>query len=88
MDNSIPFAEGAELIVDIPVDAWGTGDVYIDDLIQATVVINGTDNATHCECTTLLAIDTCTCPKHPNEPIPQEDMEARNKPQSEAGLEE
>ncbi len=45
MDDSIPFAEGRELIVDIPVDARGTGDVYIDDLIQATIVIEGTDNA-------------------------------------------
>ncbi len=45
MDDSIPFAKGGELIVDIPVDARGTGDVYIDNLIQATVVIKGTDNA-------------------------------------------
>jgi hypothetical protein len=70
MEKSIPFAEGAEIIVDIPVDARGTGDVYIDDLIQAAGVINGTDNATQCERATLLAIDTCVRPKHPNEPIP------------------
>ncbi len=88
MENSIPFAEGTELIVDIPVDARGTGDVYINDLIQATVVIDGTDNATQCECTTLLAIDTCVHSKHSNKPVPQEDMEARNKLQAEAGLEE
>jgi hypothetical protein len=88
LENSILFAEGAELIVDIPVDARSTEDVYIDDLIQATVIIDGTDNATQCECTTSLAIDTCACPKYPNEPIPREDMEARNKLQSEAGLEE
>jgi hypothetical protein len=88
METSIPFAEGAELIVDIPVDARGTGDVYINDLIQATVVINGTDNAPRCECTTLLAFDTCTRPKPLNKPISQEDIEARNKLQAEAGLEE
>jgi hypothetical protein len=70
------------------MDPRGTGDVYIDDLIQATVVIDGTDNAIHCEQARLLAIDTCVCPKHPNKPIPQEDMEARNKLQAEAGLEE
>ncbi len=34
MDDSIPFTEGGELIMDILVDARGTGDVYIDDLIQ------------------------------------------------------
>ena len=45
MDDSIPFAEGSNLIVDIPVDARGTGDVYINDLIQATIIIEGTDNA-------------------------------------------
>jgi hypothetical protein len=79
LDASIPFAEGADLIVDIPVDPRGTGDVYIDDLIKAIVVIDGTDNTIHCEQATLLAIDTCVHPKHPNEPIPREDMEARKK---------
>jgi hypothetical protein len=29
MDDSIPFTEGGELIVDISVDARGTGDVRI-----------------------------------------------------------
>jgi hypothetical protein len=48
LDASIPFAEGADLIVDIPVDPRGTGDIYIDDLIQATVVIDSTDNAINC----------------------------------------
>ncbi len=88
LDASIPFADGTDLIVDIPVDPRGTRDVYIDDLIQATVIIDGTDNAIRCEQATLLAIDTCAHPKHPNKPIPQEDMEARNKLQAEAGLEE
>jgi hypothetical protein len=86
MDAYIPFAEGADLIVDIPVDPRGIGDVYIDDFIQATIVINGTANAIQCKCTTLLAINTCAHPKHPNEPIPCKDMEARNKLQAEAGL--
>jgi hypothetical protein len=88
LDASIPFAEGTDLIVDIPVDPRGTIDVYIDDLIQAIVVIAGTDNVIHCEQATLLAINKCTRPKHPNEPISQEDMEARKKLQAEAGLEE
>jgi hypothetical protein len=88
LDASIPFAEGAELIVDIPVDPRGTRDVYINNFIQATVVIDGTDNAIRCKCATLLAIDTCARPKHPNKPIPRKDMEAQNKLQAEAGLEE
>ncbi len=86
LDTSIPFAEGADLIVDILIDPRGTGDIYINNLIQATVLIDGTDDAIHCEPATLLAIDTCACPKHPNEPLPREDMEARNKLQAEAGL--
>ncbi len=88
MDAFIPFTEGADLIVDIPVDPRGIGDVDIDDLIQATVVIKSTDNAIRCKRATLLAIDTCTHPKHPNKPIPRKDKEAWNKLQAEAGLEE
>ncbi len=49
LDTSIFFAEGTNLIVDIPVDPRGTGVVYIDDLIQATVIIDGTDNVIRCE---------------------------------------
>ncbi len=88
MDDSIPFAKGGELIVDIPVDARGMGDLYIDNLIQATVIIEGTDNAIRCERATPLAIDPGARPKHANEPITCKDMEARNKLQAEARLEE
>ncbi len=89
LDASILFAEGAELIVGIPIDIQGTRDVYIDDLIQAIVIIDSMDNATQCKSTTLLAINICACPMHPNKPIPRKDMEAQNKLQAaEAGLEE
>jgi hypothetical protein len=46
LDASIPFAEGTEIIVEILDDPQGNGDVYFDDLIQATVIINTMDNAT------------------------------------------
>ncbi len=74
LDASIPFAEGAELIVEISIDPQGTGDIYINDLIQATVVIDGMDNATRCKCAILLAINICACPMHPNKPIPHKDI--------------
>jgi hypothetical protein len=46
LDASIPFSEGAKFIINIPINPRGTGDIYINDLIQATVIIEGTDNAT------------------------------------------
>ncbi len=70
MDDSIPFAEGAEQIVDIPIDPRGTGNIYIDDLIEMTIVIIGTDNVIRCEQATLLAINVSACPKHISKPIP------------------
>jgi hypothetical protein len=88
INESVPFAKGAEQIVNIPVDIRGMGDVYINDLIQAAVIIKGINNAIRCKQATLLAIDACARPKHPNKPIPQEEMESRNKLEAEAGLEE
>ncbi len=88
MDDSIPFAEGAEQIVDIPIDPRGSGDIYIDDFIETTIVIKETDNVTRCERATLLVIDVSARPKHIREPIPHEDFESRNKLSVEAGLEE
>jgi hypothetical protein len=88
MDALIPFVEDGDLIVEIPVNPRGIGDVYINDLIQATVVIEGTDNALRCKRATLLTIDSCACSKHADKPIPRKDMEARNKLQAEAGMEE
>jgi hypothetical protein len=88
IDEAVPFAEGAEQIVDIPVYPRGMGDVYIDNLIQTAVIIDGTNNAIRCKCATLHSIDACTRPKHLNKQIPREDMEACNKLKAEAGLEE
>jgi len=78
----------AEQIVDIPIDPRGTGDINIDDFIETTIVIDGTNNVIRCERAILLAIEISACPKHISEPIPREDFEARNKLSSEACLEE
>ena len=44
LEDDVPFAEGRELAVEIPVDARGTADVYIDDTIALTVDTEGGDN--------------------------------------------
>ena len=86
LDINIPFGEERELIVDIDVDARGTNDIYIDNLILLVVKIEGSDNLLWCDRAPLLMFDTCSRLLDPNEPIPQETMEARNKLESEALL--
>jgi len=87
-NESTSSAEGLELIVEIEINPRGTTDDYIDNLISLTVDVEGTDNIVRCDRATLLAFDTCSRPLHENEPIPRETMEARNKLESEALLEE
>jgi hypothetical protein len=85
LDNYVPFAKGAELIVDIPVDPHGIHDVYIDNIIGLTVNIPGSNNVAHGQAAALLAINTTVRTNHPNEPIPCESMGARDKLKAEAG---
>ena len=56
LDNSIPFVEGKDLIIDVPVDARGTAYVYIDDTIALTVDVEDSNNAQQLDQATLLAI--------------------------------
>ena len=56
LDDSIPFAEGKYLIIDVPVDARGTADVYIDNTISLTVEIKDSNNVQHLKQATLLDI--------------------------------
>ena len=42
--DSIPFRQGLELIVDIPINPQGTHNIYIDDIISLTIGIPGTDH--------------------------------------------
>ena len=44
LDNSIPLGQGSELIVHISIDPRGTHDIYIDDIINLTIDILGTDH--------------------------------------------
>ena len=56
VEDSIPFAEEKDLIIDVPVDARGTADVYIDDTISPTVDVEDSNNVQRLEQATLLAI--------------------------------
>jgi hypothetical protein len=88
LDNSFPFADGIKLIVDILINPQGTNKVYIDILISLMVEIEGTETLIQCDCAPLMAFDICTRPLHNNKPIPCKTMEAMNKLQTEAPLEE
>ncbi len=74
--------------MDIDVDPRGMNDIYIGDVISLTVEIEGTDNLVRCNRAPLLMFDTCSRPLADAEPIPRVTMEARNKLESEALLEE
>jgi hypothetical protein len=56
LDDSIPFGEGKELIVDVPVNPRGVTDVYIDDTVGLTVDLEDSDNIIRLERAPLLAI--------------------------------
>ena len=76
-----------EQVVNININPHETSDIYINDLVQATIHIEGSDNVSWGECAILLAINCCAHPKDPHEPIPREDMEARNKLIAEVAVE-
>jgi hypothetical protein len=88
LDDQIPFGKGIELIVDISVDSRGMNDIYINDLVSLTVEVEGSDNLVQCNRAPLLMFDMCLQTLDDNEPIPREMMEARNKLESKALLEE
>jgi hypothetical protein len=70
LDNDVPFTEGRELIVDVPIDHRGYADVYIDDTTGLTIDLPGTQNAKRLKAAILLAIEVAARPHDKNEPIP------------------
>ena len=88
LPDSVPFAEGLDLIVDIPVDARGTTDVYIDDTISLSVDVEGSDNVQRLRQCSLLAINCASRDVHAKEPIPRDEMAEKKKLLAEAGPEE
>ena len=69
----------------MPVDARGTADVYIDDTIALCVDVEGADNVDRLTQATLLAIHCAAREKHPDEPIPREEMAVLAKLIAETG---
>ena len=88
LPDDVPFGIGKDLIVNIPVDARGTVDVYIDDFIGLYVDLENTDNATHLERAPLLGLTMVSRKVSPFEPLPHDDMDARAKLKAETGLTE
>jgi hypothetical protein len=84
----IPFGIGRDLIVDIPVDARGIVNLYIDDFIGLTVDLNGTDNATRLKRAPLLGLTAVSREVSPLKPLHCDDMDARTKLIAETGLSE
>ena len=72
--GSVPFAEGKDLVVDIPVDPKGISDVYIGNTTSLCVDIEGSDNVER-----LLAINVASRHAHKNEPIPRVEMAEKKK---------
>ncbi len=85
LDNSIPFAHGLELIVNILINPQGIHDIYNDDIVNLTIDIPGTDHVAHAKGAALLAMDATARPNHPEEPTPRESMDAMGKLKAEAG---
>jgi hypothetical protein len=61
---------------------------YINDLVSLIVEVEGSDNLIRCNRAPLLMFNTCSQPLDDNKPILRETMEARNKLESKALLEE
>jgi hypothetical protein len=84
-DNS-PFTEGLPLDVDIPPDANGKIEMYIDDGI--TVIPDIGDNRSRGTNAMALAVYTICRPLSPNEPIPRDDCLSLSKLAEEGTLSE
>jgi hypothetical protein len=55
-DTDIPFGQGKDLVVDIPINPRGTQDIYIDDIICLTLDILGTDHVAQGQAAAFLAM--------------------------------
>jgi hypothetical protein len=87
LPDNIPFGEGKELVVDMPVDGKGVSEVYIDDTFTQTVDLPESDNVLKAKRAVLLAIHALARPIANEEPIPRKTTAAIQKLLAEAGME-
>ena len=57
LNNTVPFADGREFIIDIEVNPYGSADVYIDDMTGLTINLPGTHNADRLKAVIALTIE-------------------------------
>jgi hypothetical protein len=60
-------------------------DIYIDDIINLTIDIPGTNRIACTKGAALLTMDATVHPNHLEEPTPRKSMDARDKLRAEAG---
>jgi hypothetical protein len=77
LNNNMPFTDGRELIVDVPIDHKGYADIYIDNMTGLTINLPGTQNADRLEAAIPLATKVAARSHGNNEPIPHKPMVAR-----------
>ena len=75
-------------MVDLPVDARGTVDMYIANTIAINIDLEGSENVERLRQCILLIIQCTSRARNPNEPIPGHEMACLPKLITEAGAEE
>ena len=81
-----PFGKAMPINMHIPADDMGKVDDFIDDLI--TIIPHIRDNWKRGEGTSLLAIHTVSCPLHPEEPLPRDNVLSVSKLKDEGRMSE
>ena len=86
LPTTVPFAAAKTLLVDVPLNAVGMCDVYIDDMI--TVIADANNNRQRAEKAVPLAIKIVGRPLSPSEKIPRSPLPCLKKLEAEGSLEE
>jgi hypothetical protein len=86
LPDDVPFGIRRDLIVEIPINARGTVDVYINNFIGLTVDLNETDNAIRLKQAPLLGLTAVSREVSPFKPLPRNDMDAQAKLKAETRL--